>query len=73
MGACVRYYHSRDGDTLDSIAYAVYGRQDAGLVEGLFEANRGVAALGPVLMAGIRLAIPDAPEAPIAQEVRLWG
>lgn len=69
----MRYYHSKDGDTADSIAFEVYGRQDGGLVEALIEANPGLADLGPVLSAGLRLVIPDAPEPAVAQGVRLWG
>lgn len=69
----MRFYHSKDGDTADSIAFAVYGRQDGGLVEALIEANPGLADLGPVLAAGLRLAIPDAPEPAVSQGVRLWG
>lgn len=69
----MRFYHSKDGDTADSIAYAVYGRQDGGLVEALIEANPGLADLGPVLAAGLRLVIPDAPKPAVAQGVRLWG
>lgn len=72
-GACVRYYRSKDGDTADSIAWAVYGRQDGRLVEALLEANPGLADLGPVLPAGLRLSVPDAPEPVVTQGVRLWG
>ena len=73
MGVCVRYYHSKDGDTADSIAWAVYGRQDGGLVETILEANAGLADRGPVLPAGLRLVIPDAPEPAATATVRLWG
>lgn len=73
MGGCVRYYHSKDGDTADSIAWAVYGRQDGGLVEALLEANPGLADQGPILPAGLLIAVPDAPVPATAQGVRLWG
>lgn len=73
MGACVRFYRSKEGDTADSIAWAVYGRQDGRLVETLLDANPGMADLGPVLPAGRRLLIPDAPEPARVQGVRLWG
>ena len=73
MGACVRYYHSKDSDTADAIAWAIYGRQDQRLVETLIDANPGVADLGPVLPAGLRLVVPDAPDPPQVREVRLWG
>lgn len=71
MGACVRFYRSKDGDTADSIAWIVYGRQDGGVVEALIEANPGLADV-TVLEAGLRLVIPDAPAPQITREVRLW-
>lgn len=72
MGDCVRFYRSRDGDTADSIAWAVYGRQDVGLTEGILSANPGLADIGPLLPAGLRIAIPDAPQPAETQGVRLW-
>lgn len=69
----MRYYHSKAGDTADSIAWGVYGRQDAGLVEALLEANHGLAEYGGVLPAGLQLVIPDAPAPAVTQGVRLWG
>ncbi len=72
MGACVRYYRSKDGDTADSIAWAVYGRQDSRVVELLLDANPGLADAGAILSAGLRIVIPDAPEPEVATEVRLW-
>lgn len=72
-GACVRYYHSKAGDTADSIAWAVYGRQDGGLVEALLDANPGLSDMGPLLPAGIRIAVPDAPEPAQVEGIRLWG
>ena len=74
MGACVRYYRSKDGDTADRIAWAVYGRQDLRLVERLLEANPGLADRGPVLPAGLQVAVPDMPtETPQSGTVRLWN
>ena len=73
MEVCVRFYHSKDGDTADSIAWAVYGRQDGGLVEALLEANAGLADRGPVLPSGLVIEIPDAPEPAATATVRLWG
>jgi len=73
MEAFVRFYHSKDGDTADSIAWAVYGRQNDKVVEQLLEANPGLADRGPVLPAGLRLVIPDAPAPATGRQVRLWG
>lgn len=72
MGACVRYYHSKQGDTVDSIAWEIYERQDPGLISGILVANPGLADFGPLLPAGLRLAIPDAPQAEVVVGVRLW-
>ena len=69
----MRFYRSKDGDTADSIAWAVYGRQDGRLVEGLLDANPGLAGHGPVLPPGIRLIVPDAPDPVQSQGLRLWG
>jgi phage tail protein X len=73
MGGSVRFYRSKAGDTADSIAWVIYGRQDGRLVETLLDANTGLADHGPVLPAGIRIAIPDAPEPARVEGVRLWG
>ena len=73
MGGFVRYYRSKAGDTADSIAWSVYGRQNDPLVEALVEANPGLADHGPILPAGLRLVVPDAPEPVTTQGVRLWG
>lgn len=72
-GGCVRYYRSSDGDTVDSIAWAVYGRQDGRCVELLLDANPGLADQGPILPAGLQVAIPDPPAPAVTREVRLWG
>ena len=68
----MRSYRTKDGDTVDRIAWLVYGRQTGGVVEAILEANRGLADLGPVLPAGVDVIIPDAPEAVAVTEVRLW-
>jgi phage tail protein X len=73
MEGCVRFYRSKAGDTADIIAWVIYGRQDGRLVETLLDANPGLADLGPVLPAGIRVAVPDAPEPARVEGVRLWG
>lgn len=72
MGACVRYYHSKQGDTVDSIAWDIYERQEPQLIAGILDANPGLAEFGPLLPAGLRLAIPDAPAAETVAGVRLW-
>lgn len=72
MEACVRSYRSREGDTADSITWAIYGRQSDRLTETLLEANPGLADHGPILPAGLLVAIPDEPETTTSATVRLW-
>ncbi|MDZ4377995.1 MAG: tail protein X [Xanthomonadaceae bacterium] len=66
----MREYRTRDGDTLDAIAWRVYGRH--GAVVALAEANPQVLAT-PVLPVGMTLQLPDVPAAPHVATVRLWG
>lgn len=73
MGACVVFYRSKEGDTIDLIVWRYYGRQDAALVALVLDANPGAADLGPVLPAGIRIALPEAPEPAAERGVRLWS
>ena len=66
-------YRSKDGDVVDRIAFkAGDGRLSA---EAIYDANPGLAALGPVLPSGVMITLPalpvDAPKA--TRPVRLWG
>lgn len=69
----MRYYRSKEGDTVDYIAWVVYGRQDGRLVEGVLEANPGLAARGEVLAPGLLIIIPDEPAPAQVAGVRLWA
>ena len=63
---------TRDGDVLDKICQDHYGPA-AYDVEAVYEANPGLAALGPVLPAGILIKLPQKSEvAPKRPVVRLW-
>jgi len=73
MEGYVVYYRSKEGDTVDLIAWRYYGRQNDLIVERVIEANPGIADEGPVLPAGLRLALPDIPEENRTASVRLWG
>lgn len=65
-------YRTKNGDVVDAIAWKVYGRD--GMAVAIYEANPGLADLGPVLPAGLLIALPDAPVVPpAAPAVRLWG
>ena len=68
-----QFYLSKDGDVLDSIAWAHYGRQSEGVVEAILVCNPGLADLGPVYVAGIRIVLPDLPETTASEPVLLWG
>ncbi|WPZ28987.1 tail protein X [Sulfitobacter sp. OXR-159] len=67
------YYQSKEGDTVDLIVWKHYGRQSDGLVEAVLAANRGLAALGPILPLGTKVVLPPAEEPRAQEAVRLWG
>lgn len=63
-------YRTKDGDVLDLICRTYYGDQPHS-VEAVYEANRGLAAHGPILPAGLLIDLPDAQ--PVARAaIRLW-
>lgn len=59
------------GDTVDSVCQRIYGRT-AGVTEAVFEANSGLADLGPVLPHGTVIDLPDTPPQPAVQRLQLW-
>lgn len=65
-------YRTRDGDTVDYIAWKHYGRQD-GTAEAVLEANPGLAGYGPLLPAGVVLTLPDVPTPPTKATIRMWS
>lgn len=69
----MRYYHSKDGDTLDRIVWLSYGRQNDRIVEVVLAANSGLADHGPILPDGLQIALPEiADEDQATGSVRLW-
>jgi len=65
-------YRTKDGDVVDMIAWKVYGRE--GMAVAIYEANPGLADIGPILPAGVLIDLPDAPVVQAtAPAVRLWG
>lgn len=63
---------TKDGDMLDALCKAHYGRE--GLVLAVLEANPQLGRLPAVLPAGVVIVLPEVestPEAP-APEIRLW-
>ena len=65
-------YQTRDGDTIDYIAWKHYGGTAPGVVEQLLEANPGLVRYGMVLPAGLDIALPDMPPR-VAPGEALWG
>lgn len=67
-----QFYVSKDGDVLDQIVFGRYGNTAAGQVEAVLEANPGLAALGAVLDAGVRIRLPDLADETPGETVKLW-
>ncbi|MFJ6324096.1 MULTISPECIES: tail protein X [unclassified Rhizobium] len=65
-------YTTRQGETVDTACFNHYGRT-AGVVEAVLSANRGLAALGPVLPLGTEIFMPDLPSVSAERRlVSLW-
>lgn len=69
----VKYeYHTTDeGDSVDLIAHRRFG--DSSATAAILAANPGLAALGPTLPAGLKLAIPVPEQKDRQQSARLWS
>lgn len=65
-------YKTSDGDTVDYIAWKVYGTQAGRVTEQVLEANPGLADQGPILPAGLTITLPDIAQPAPVQGVRLW-
>ncbi|MFA5632663.1 MAG: tail protein X [Porticoccaceae bacterium] len=65
-------YITRDGELLDSIAWKIYGTEQA--VHLIVAANRHISSLPIRLPAGVLLRIPQAPTYPEpVATIRLWS
>ena len=64
-------YRTVDGDMVDAICHERYG--DESMTEAVYEANPGLAQLGPILPRGIEIDLPDVPEPKPRSPIRLWG
>lgn len=63
---------ANQGDTVDSICWAYYGRT-AGVTEAVLAANPGLADLGPIIPHGTTVTLPEAaPQLEQRQVVNLW-
>lgn len=72
MADFAAYFHSENGDTVDRIVWAHYGRTSPRIVERVLEANPGLAELGPVLPVGVRIRLPVFEDPAAVEAVRLW-
>lgn len=65
-------YNTREGDTVDYIAWKFYGSTTNQVVEAVLAANRGLADHGAKLPAGLAITLPEITTPAKAQGVRLW-
>ena len=55
----MRIYHTREGDTLDSIAYEYYGYLTPALLREVYRANQNIGDYEQPFYAGITIHLPD--------------
>ena len=65
-------YTTRDGDTVDFIAWKFYGATTNLVVEAVLAANRGLADYGAKLPAGLTITLPKIQAPANAPGVKLW-
>lgn len=65
-------YTTKDGDTVDLIAWRHYGTTSGRVVEQILEENLNLAAQGPLLPAGLSVVLPVISAQAEVQPVRLW-
>lgn len=65
-------YITRDGDTVDAIAFKYYGTLNGRTAETVLEANPGLAARGVTLSAGIEIILPIIEQPTTTRGVKLW-
>lgn len=65
-------YRTKDGDTVDYIAWKQYGTTDNRVVEKVLAANLGLSDVGPILPAGIVITLPDVEPEQKTAKVKLW-
>lgn len=66
-----RQITTRQGDVVDQIALAFYGRTGKA-TEAVLDANPHLADLPPVLPAGVLVTLPDLPTTPERKRLKLW-
>ena len=65
-------YVTKDGDVLDAICWKYYGNT-SGTVEKVLEANRHLAELGSIFVAGVKIILPDLTQEEETESVKLWS
>jgi phage tail protein X len=65
-------YITREGDSVDFIAWKFYGSTANQVVEAVLAANRGLADNGPVLPAGLSVTLPEIAAPSKTKGVKLW-
>lgn len=68
----MREVRAVQGDTVDRICFVHYGRTD-GVTEAVYEANPGLADIGPILPTGTLVKLPSVAEKPTQATVQLWN
>lgn len=68
----VATYITSEGELLDQIAFNYYGSTSNRVVEQVLEANAGLADYGPVLPAGLSIALPVIQQPTETKGVKLW-
>lgn len=64
-------YITKENDVLDEIAWRYYG-SNLKTIEPVLEANRGVAEIGLIYSAGIKIFLPDIQKPPVNETIKLW-
>ena len=70
-------YVTKDGDVLDAICQKYYSSFNSslasGMVEKVLEANRHLAELPAIFVAGIKIILPDLTLSEESESVQLWS
>lgn len=65
-------YITREGDSVDYIAWKFYGSTSNQVVESVLAANRGLADYGALLPANLTITLPEVSTPAKTQGIKLW-
>jgi phage tail protein X len=65
-------YTTKAGDVVDAVVWKYYGTRDGRITEQVLAANKGLAAYGPILPAGVVITLPSISVQSTSQAVKLW-